>query len=243
MKKSAYLFSIIVISSSPVFSQQTNTNAASGFIGITGGYARTGGNLIQNDYSNPASGYANPSGINLGIDGAYYFHKNIGIGGMFSGTGFNCKGLQTLSDGYKEDFDVDSSTVYAKGRYSTLNFLVGPYFSFPVNKLTIDFRAMGGMVLARTPQFQVDLEDQKDVTFYQNSSSAATFGFQLGAGLRYSVYKNLAIKLSGDFFYSRPDFKITNENRMVNAGRLIMEYKQPISGWYLNFGIAYQFKK
>lgn len=237
MKNKLYLTLAVCLLGSGLFGQEK----AASFIGVTGGYALATGNLTNNDYSDPNSGYANSSGMNIGLDGAYYFHKNIGIGGVFSGTGFYCKGLQTMSDGYKEDFDVDSSTVYATGRYATYNFLVGPYFSFPVNKFTFDIRVTGGVVFAKTPEFKVDLEDQTAATFYQKSSSATAFGFQLGAGVRYSVLENLCVKLNADFYYSNPDFKITNENRVVNAGRLITRYHQPITGVYVNLGIAYQF--
>jgi hypothetical protein len=211
------------------------------FIGITGGYANAMGNLAKNNYDDDKSGYANSAGFNLGLEGAYYFHKNIGFGGVVSSTSFYTKGLQTLSDGYKEAFDIDSTTVTVKGKYTTYNFLVGPYFSFPCNKFTFDMRVVGGLVRAMTPEFTTFLEDQKDLTFIQKSATASAFGFQAGAGLRYSILKNICFKINADFYYSNPDFKIVNENRVVNSGRLLTEYKQPIMGLYLNFGIAYQF--
>jgi opacity protein-like surface antigen len=200
------------------------------------------GNFTKADYENDKSGFANSSGMNMGIEGAYFFHKNIGIGGMFSNTSFYTKGKQALADGYKDAFDVDSTTVTDKGKYSTYNFLIGPYFSFPMKKFTFDVRVIGGLISAETPEFKVELEDQANATFYQNSSKANAFGFQAGAGVRYSIITNLCVKLNVDYFYSKPDFKITNENRQNNAGRLITEYKQPISGVLLNLGIAYQFK-
>ena len=225
------------------FAQDKTEDAtkAQSFIGITGGYAHAGGNFIKSDYYNNNSGFANPSGMNMGIEGAYFFHKNFGIGGVFSNTSFYTKGKQALADGYKDAFDVDSTTVTDKGKYSTYNFLIGPYFSFPMKKLSIDLRVVGGLVNASTPEFTTYLEDQTGVTFSQKSSTANTFGFQAGAGVRYSIIKYLCVKLNADYFYSNPDFKITNENRVINTGRLITEYKQPISGVCLNFGIAYQF--
>ena len=216
---------------------------AKSFIGITGGYAHAMGNFTKSDYADEKSGFANSAGMNLGLEGAYFLTKHIGIGGMFSYTNFYTKGKQAMADGYKEDFDVDSTTVTDKGSYSNLNFLIGPYFSFPVKKFTFDLRILGGLTSAKTPEFKVELEDQANATFYQRSSKANAFGFQAGAGVRYSIIKNLCIKLNVDYFYSKPDFKITNENRANNAGRLIEEYKQPIAGMYLNFGIAYQFAK
>ncbi len=43
--------------------------------------------------------------------------------------------------------------------------MIGPYFSFPVNKFTIDVRVMGGLLKSfSTPSMTVLLEDQTDAT-------------------------------------------------------------------------------
>lgn len=243
MKKIALIIMFALYASMTAFGQDSKIKTTKSFIGLNGGYALAIGNFTKNDYNDNKSGYANSSGSNIGLEGAYYLNKTIGIGGVFSNTSFYCKGLQTMSDGYKEDFDVDSSTVTITGKYSTFNFLIGPYFTFPVGKFAFEARVAAGLVRAKTPQFKVDLEDQSAVAFYQNSATANTFGFQAGAGIRYSIIEHLCIKLAADFFYSQPDFKIENQNRVVNAGRLVSEYKQPIMGVYLNLGIAYQFGK
>ncbi|MCW3086253.1 MAG: hypothetical protein JWP12_3619 [Bacteroidetes bacterium] len=241
MKKILILTVVSVCTYTISIAQDNSTPAkAPSFIGVTVGYAHAGGNFTKTDYENDKAGFANPGGLNLGIEGAYFFHKNIGIGGVFSNSSFYTKGKQSLADGYKEAFDVDSTTVTDKGKYSTYNFLIGPYFSFPMKKFTIDTRLVVGYVSAKTPELRVDLEDQANATFYQRSAKAGTFGFQVGAGIRYSIVKNLCVKLNVDYFYSKPDFKITNDNRANNAGRLIDDYKQPIAGVLLNFGIAYQ---
>ena len=242
--KTKFLLTLIVLGTYSLSFAQDNSSVISksqSFIGVTGGYANALGNFTKSNYDDPKSGYANSSGMNIGIEGAYFFHRNIGIGGIISNTTFNVRGKQALADGYKEAFDVDYTTVSENGNYSTLNFLIGPYFSFPIKKFTFDVRVIGGLTHAKTPQFRVDIEDQSDATFYQNSSTANTFGFQGGAGIRYSILKNLSIKLNADFFYSKPNFNITNVNRADNAGRLITSYNQPITGFYLNFGLAYQF--
>jgi outer membrane protein W len=243
MKKIIILFLASLLIGTQTFAQATTEGAtkAPSFIGITGGWANAVGNFTKSDYADNKSGFANSSGLNLGIEGAYFIHKNIGIGGSISNTTFYTKGKQALADGYKEAFDVDSTTVTDKGKYSTINFLIGPYFSFPVKKFTFDIRVLGGLANAKTPEITIYLEDQKDVTIVQKSASANAFSFQGGFGIRYSIVKNLCLKINADYFFSNPDFKITNENRVNSAGRLINEYKQAINGILINFGIAYQF--
>ena len=240
--KKIILVAIATLFTSAMLLAQEEAKSPS-FIGITGGYSKLSGNLTKNDYADEKSGYANSNGYNIGIEGAYYFHKYIGVGGVFSQSSFYTKGIQTLSDGYKEDFAVDSTTVTVKGKYIFTNFFVGLYFSYPVIKFTLDVRVVGGLVSAKIPEFTTYLEDQTSVTFSQKSASANTFGLQAGAGVRYSIIKNLCAKINIDYYYTKPDFKITNENRVVIAGRLITEYKQPITMLCLNFGLAYQFGK
>lgn len=211
------------------------------FIGITGGYSSLAGNLTKSDYADSTSGYASKSGFNIGIEGAYFFHKNIGIGGVYSNSSFYSNGLQTMADGYKDDFDVDSTTVDVSGKYTFNTVLIGPYFSFPVKKFTFDVRVVAGVSMAKTPKYITYLEDQENATFSQNSSTATAFAFQAGAGARYSIIDNLCIKLNIDYLNTKPNFKIDNTNRANNAGRLLTDYHQPISVLQLNLGIAYQF--
>lgn len=214
---------------------------AKSFIGITGGYSSLTGNITKSDYDNNSSGYAAKSGYNIAVDGAYYFSKYIGVGGVFSHSGFNAANLQSMADGYKDAFDVDSVTLTTSKQYGFTNFFVGPYFSFPVKKFTFDVRLLGGLTHATSPKFKVDLEDQLNATFYQDNASANAFGFQAGIGARYSIIKNLSARLNIDYMYAKPDFKITNENRANNAGRLITEYHEAISMLNVNLGVAYQF--
>src|ERR1700741_4932991 len=90
---------------------ETEKPKAQSFIGLTGGYSNAMGNFIKTDYADDKSGFASAAGFNMGLEGAYYFHQNIGFGGVFSSTSFYSKGLQNLSDGYKDAFAVDSTTV------------------------------------------------------------------------------------------------------------------------------------
>lgn len=241
MEKKIFLFVAAIYLCLPLIAQDNVPSKSPGFIGLTGGYCSLSGNLVKNDYDDLKSGYAAKQGYNMGIEGAYYFHKYIGVGGVFSQSSFYTKGIQTMSDGFKEDFDVDSTTVSVSGKYTFTNFLVGPYFSYPVKKFTFDARVVGGLVMGKTPQFKIDLEDQLNATFYQDATKANAFGLQAGIGVRYSIIKNLCVKINLDYYYSKPDFKIKNENRVVVAGRLVEDYKEPVKIMCLNFGIAYQF--
>jgi hypothetical protein len=214
------------------------------FIGVTGGYSSLMGNITKSDYMNSSSGYASSMGYNTGIEGAYYLNKHIGIGGLFSFASFSTANLQTLSDGYKEDFDVDSISVTVTTKYNFYNFFVGPYFSFPVKKFTIDFRVVAGLTLVYTPEFDVNVVDGgKPHPFAQNISSGTGFGSQVGLGMRYSITDHLGIKLNADYYYTNPNIAIENSNRAIVAGRLLTNYHEAITMLNINLGLAYQFGK
>src|ERR1700740_3481889 len=99
MKKIIFITAALAFSCTLSFAQDkttADTEKAKSFIGITGGYANAMGNFTKSDYDDEKSGYSNSSGYNLGIDGAYFFQKNFGIGGAFSTTSFYARGLQTM---------------------------------------------------------------------------------------------------------------------------------------------------
>lgn len=211
------------------------------FIGINGGYASLSRNPTKSDYADNRSGYAATSGAHFGIDGAWFFLPHFGIGGVYTNTSFATNGLQSLADGYKADFDVDSTTVKVSGRYQLNSFLAGPCYSIPVKRFAFDFRALAGISVVRTPQFTTYLEDQQNATFSQQAATKTAFAFQVGAGVRYALTDWLSVKLNVDYFRTNPDFVITNVNRVNNAGRLVTSYHEPFSVVQLGVGVAWVF--
>ncbi len=211
-------------------------------IGLTGGLSSAGGNFTKTDYSDPKSGFAG-SGFNAGITGTWFVKKNFGITALISYHGYSVAGLQHLADGFKHDFDIDSSTVTNRGSNYTMNFLAGPYYSLPLSKkISLDGRLMVGLVSAHMAGFEVNIEDQSEATFSQKEASAATFGAQIGMGVRYNITPALGIMLNVDYFYSKPNFTIENANRNNNAGRLITSYNEPVSGLNSNITLVYLLK-
>ena len=142
--------------------------------------------------------------------------KNFGIAAVISTSSFASNGLQSLSDGYQEDFEVDSITLTASGKYSAYNFMVGPMISYPKGKFTFNAKVLGGLTYMITPEYKVDIEDQLDATFYQRSSSAATFGFQTELSIDYSLSDNLGLKLGIDYSYAKPSLNHLKKQILMN---------------------------
>jgi opacity protein-like surface antigen len=219
------------------------------FIGINGGISLPLGNwgksatiVSINGTVNDPNGYANKGGIGM-LDGAWFFSKHFGVGGLLSYGTYNLKNVNALSQGYQESFDVDTTRT-TPTNYKVLNLLPGLYFNYPVlKKLSVTARALVGITYATTPQISVSIEDGGvfDPPIVQESDSKTAFAFDVGAGLSYAIKKCLAVNLKADYFYTEPDFTIDNTKRNNNAGREITTYNQPLSAINISLGVAFLF--
>ena len=234
----------VTVSSSSLTAQNKTKN----FIGISSGLSVPLGVFSKTDVGvfgnwNNKTGFAK-TGFTIGVEGAYYVLPKIGIGGVlnFSDHGILSKrDAQKLGDSYTDAFAVNYTTVYTSKRYQNINLLIGPYFSFPFHKITIDLRAMGGLIKSTsTPEISVQLEDDPTNVFIQKSSTAFAIGGQLGLGCRYALSDKIALSLRGDCFHTG-GIKVKNENRSNNAGRLVT--KQEMTWINASLGIAYSFGK
>ena len=239
MKKIIILVSIFV--SQYTFSQTETSDKPSSYISINGGYSKLMGDLIKTDYTDSLSGFSSSNGYNFGVEGVYSLTKYIGIGGSFSFSQYGSNGLDSLAIGYMEDFEVEYVTLTQTGKYNFFTFLVGPYFQYPFGKFSIEGKLRAGLIAAKTPKYQVDIEDLTAATFYQNSANSIAFASNFGLGLKCNLSEKLGLKLNADYTISKPTFEVENVNRLNNAGRLIQNYSPSISYLTLNLGVAYNF--
>jgi hypothetical protein len=239
--------SVIILSASLITLISLGAKAQlKSYIGLSGGISNPVGNFAQSDYGeiyheNNQAGYAK-TGVTVALDGAFYFHKNWAIAGNVSYQDqgqLNSADVQNLSAGYTEGFGVDQSAVTSTKRYQNLNVLVGPQYSFVFSKLTLDLRAVAGVVKSfSTPEIDIVLtDDEKDYPFAQHSSTATAFAYGGSAGLRYSLTNRLGLALKENYVASS-GITITNDNRNDNAGRLVT--KQPIAEFQSLLGLTFQ---
>ncbi len=210
-------------------------------ISVNAGVAVPTGNFAKGEYSDEKSGFAK-TGVHLNLSAVHYFNKNFGIGLLLGYSQYQHNGTQSLADGYKEDSGTDSTTLYSKGNNSSVSILAGPYYKIPVSKkLAVNLRAVGGYVNTQLSGFQIFYEDYLENSMTQKKSSGGGFGYQLGAGLTYSVTPKIAIKANADYFSSKPKINITYDNFVVNSGRRLTTYNENISGVNATLGIGFTF--
>ncbi|HET6255411.1 MAG TPA: outer membrane beta-barrel protein [Puia sp.] len=243
------LLAAAVIFSIPAFAQKP-----ANFIGVEGGISLPLGNFgnwstataltsIQGTVNDP-NGYAKAGGF-FAVDGAWFFSKNFGIGGLFRYGTYNFNHLDSLSQGYQESFDVDRTSTTVTN-YKMWSLMPGIYFDLPLaRKFSLTARGLVGIAHASTPQITVAIEDGgvQDPPVVQESASKTAFALDGGVGLRYSILRCLAVNLRADYFYTKPDFTFVNSGRNNNAGREVTEYDQALASANFTLGIAWQFGK
>ncbi len=242
---------LLIVAFSPVIICRGQEKGNS-FIGVSGGASFPIGNWGKASTATSLtslegtvgdeSGYANTGGF-FAIDGAWFFSKHFAIGGMFKYGSYNLHGMDSLSYGYEQSFDVDTTRL-THTDYKLWSIMPGLYYQLQIaKKLSLTARGLIGISNASTPQITVTIEDGGvfDTPVVQYSSSKTSFAFDLGAGLRYVINKNFAIDLNGDYFYTNPDFTIDNSSRVNNAGREVTEYHRPLASFNASLGIAYLF--
>jgi opacity protein-like surface antigen len=216
-------------------------------IGITGGLTMLSGNLAKTDYKDNSSGFAG-SGYNFGVTGTWFLNKNFGISVLVSYQNYSIKGIDNIARGFQVDYFVDTAKATSKGNSSQVNVLVGPYYRLPLSdKFSIDGRLLVGLVDATLGGWTVLLTDggiaHPNATPTQDVAHAATFGGQVGIGLKYNITDNWGVMLNGDYYYSKPNFSITNEDRNANTGRKITSYNEAITGINANLTLCYMLKR
>lgn len=249
MPKYKLIFLIAALCSSVTSFAQKGTS----FIGVDGGVSiplgvwgktSTASQLMSIDGTvNDKNGYAKAGGF-FSVDGAWFFSQHFGIGGLFKYGTYDLKGVDSLSQGYEESFDVDTTRTTVTS-YKQWSILPGIYYNQQImKKLAFTARVLVGIAHSSTPEINVGIEDGgvPDPAVVQSSASKTSFAADAGVGLVYNVTRCIGIRLRADYFYTKPDFSIANSGRNNNAGREVSEYDQALSSVNFSLGVAYTFR-
>jgi hypothetical protein len=241
------LLILILCSSVSAYAQK-----GTGFIGVDGGVsiplgawgkASTASQLMSIDGTvNDKNGYAKAGGF-FSVDGAWFFSRHFGIGGLFRYGSHSLKNVDSLSQGYEESFDVDTTRTSVTN-YKLWGILPGIYYNQSITKkLAFTARVLAGIAHASTPAINVGIEDGgvPDPAVVQASASKTAFAADGGLGLAYNLCHGVLVRLRADYFYTKPDFSIQNSGRNNNAGREVSTYDQALSSINFSLGVAYAF--
>ena len=175
-----------------------------------------GATLPQGDYGATgdlaSNGYARTGGA-IKFDAAYFPVSYFGIGGSFSfGSNYAIRDslvkdiISYIEANTPGEIDIpeDAEILYGSGFWNYVNLFIGPHFSIRASeKLYLDFRALAGLSIIRPPDQELRITYDGNNIYSRTSYNNVAFGFTGGAGLRFMLNSNIALKLSGDFIQTK----------------------------------------
>jgi len=237
------LAALLVFAAISAWGQQSFASISFGASLPQGPYGSTG------DLS--SSGYARPGGA-IKFDAAYFPVSYIGIGGSFSfGSNFANRDslLQDIVLYIEEnassviDIPEDAEIIYGSGFWNYINLFIGPNFSVrPSQRIYIDMRVLAGGTILRAPEQELRINFDGTEIYNRTSGNKLAFGFTAGAGLRFMLRSELALRVGVDYFQSRAKF-----DYKFDLFRGVAEDIPPLSADFpvrtleLNLGLAYSF--
>jgi len=205
MRKTAYIITMLLaLVCLPAFAQQNFASISFGVALPQGDYAATG-DLASN-------GYAKNGGA-IKFDAGYFPTSYFGIGASFS-FGSNYANRDSLINDIVSYIEENASDIihipdnaeilYGSGFWNYINLFIGPHFSIRASqKLYFDFRGLAGVSFIRPPDQELRINFDNTNIYTQTSHNSASFGFLAGAGIRYNLNTNLALKFAADYFQSK----------------------------------------
>ena len=199
-----------------------------GYLDFNGGISFPMSDFGKSDYNNNKAGFAK-RGVTIGVEGAYYFYKALGIVVSLS---FQDQGelttadAQALANGYNNDFGRDQTSVTGNNRYHDVTLLVGPQYSFLYKKFTLDLHAQVGLIKSYgTPDIFVEFNNTTSNTpdLQQYSAGGKKFAYGGGINLRYALTDGIDVGLRSNYINTSA-FSITNSGHTgdnSNGGRLV----------------------
>lgn len=178
------------------------------FIELKLGYAQA----LSKDLTARTADLFARGGFNFGIDGAWFFSKNLGIGGEFAFSSFPIN-----DDNLKFD-DIDIPTV-SDGHYTQpmgIRYIhAGPYFSIPLARNWFITGKLGaGTAVGANGEIILNLREEFQELFgatelpYFRYKPENSFSWSAGGGIQKQIKRNIGIKAYFNYFNSDNDFKL-----------------------------------
>jgi opacity protein-like surface antigen len=214
-----------------------------------------GATIPQGDYAKTgdltSNGYARTGGA-IRFDAGFFPVSYFGIGGSFSfGSNYAIRDslLQDMVTYIEEnassiiDIPEDAEIIYGSGFWNYINLFLGPHFSIRASqKLYFDFRGLAGMTIIRLPDQDLRINFDGTEIYSRTSKTKVAFGLTAGAGIRYKLNSDLALKLAADYFQAKAQYDYTFELFQGVADNI-----PPLSSEFfirtveLTVGLAYSF--
>jgi len=164
------------------------------FLGVKFGYAG-----LTSEFDDPESGISARSGFTIGVDGAWFFSKHIGVGGEFGFQSFPIRIDQAVIDEFSQlGYDIAFQPM------GNSKNVFGPHFQVSWGKSMLGAKILAGW--ARVANTQVFLKQQvgdepseADDLIYAEISPEADFAWTTGLYYRWLIDERLALSVFADY--------------------------------------------
>ncbi len=235
MRKIVFIISLCGLLTSSLFSQRS-------FLGLSFGASLPSEEFAKKSLQEDG-GYALP-GFVIEFSGAYIFDYYFGIAGTFT---FSANSPD--SEQLKQDL-IDNITgpippeiddvIFNHGTWMYSNLMAGPFLTIPVAFMNLDFRAVAGMSFLLSPPWELTVTSGDETYFQTRHGKTVSFAYMLGTGIRFNMNNNYAIRVSADYFHSKPTLTVDQDSAVGGAtGK--STYDMSVGTVNINLGIAYRF--
>jgi membrane-associated phospholipid phosphatase len=183
-------------------------------------------------------------GFNMGLEGAWFFSRNIGVGGQFAFSSFPMS-----SDRLK--FDDPDIPLLSDGYYTQpmgIRYLtIGPFFSLPMpnnwfitGKLNAgsSVGAQGNILLELRDEY-IDIFEARELPYLRYKPETA-FCWTAGVGIQKRIGRNTALKFYTSYFDSDHDFDLDVLSDVDAQGKYVFKplTREKVMFNHLAFGLA-----
>jgi hypothetical protein len=238
MKRTVLVFAVVALSTY-VFAQDS-------FLSIS-----MGASIPLGDYSTTdkvlGSGYAGTNFV-LNFDGSYILVPFFGIGGTFSfGSNYteSDKLKNQVIDIFRDLYPTfpipeDSEVDVSLGPWRYVNLMVGPQLSFPIAIIQLDLRTLGGVSFVMPPDRDLSITTPDGDYTSSQKGQLMNFGYLVGGGIRFGMRGATSIRMSADYYHSKPSLEIKNVFLRDNDIE-IQEYDMDLNTLHITLGLAFNF--
>lgn len=195
--------------------------------------------LPLGEYSskNYETGAFTTSGISLGVDGAWFFYKSIGLAADFNYSLHSVDAATLATETFYAFQDPLLNNLYVRSDpYKVISAMLGiNYYYKLLDNLSIEARTLSGLLIAYTP-FQLVETDYfllGEDYFKKTSSRDQSIAFKAGLSVKYDLNNCIAVSLSGNYTAANMSFGFIGSN-----GRYYRE--QEIAYLDLSIGLVYK---
>ena len=203
------------------------------FFSLKGGVSMPMGEYSSNNID---KGAFTTTGLSFGVDGAWYFYKNFGVGADVKLCIHSVDAAALATETFVAANNPLLNNLYVRSDpYKVVTGLIGIYYQYHVfNKWSIEPKILSGVMLAYTPfqLYEAEYFLLPSDYYKKTTSKDYNIAFKAGLSIRYDLNNCINLKLSGDYTTANMSFGFYN-----SSGKYYRD--QRISYLDIHIGLVY----